>query len=213
MEKVQILGAPQSPLVWAVRMAAMEKGIPADSIHARPHTPEIDAISPFGKIPVMRHGEVTLAESRAIAFYIDGLSDKNPLVPRDLATAARVEQWIMHFQTEYAPLMVGRYVIAYFFPRGPNGTPDRAVIDEALPPVEKSIAILERQLESAGYLTGSFTLADIFFAPALHYVSGLPEGAEIFSRSPFISAWLGRIASRPAFKATLPPPVPARAAA
>jgi glutathione S-transferase len=36
-----------------------------------PHTPEIDAVHPLGKIPALRHGDVTLAESRAICFYID----------------------------------------------------------------------------------------------------------------------------------------------
>jgi hypothetical protein len=30
-----------------------------------PHTPEIDAIHPVGKIPAMRHGDVVLAEPRA----------------------------------------------------------------------------------------------------------------------------------------------------
>jgi glutathione S-transferase len=40
-----------------------------------PHTPEVVAIHPFGKIPVMRHGDVTLAESRAICGYVDRAFD------------------------------------------------------------------------------------------------------------------------------------------
>jgi glutathione S-transferase len=40
MSKLQILGAPQSPLVWAVRMTAAEKGIDAELVPLPPHTPD-----------------------------------------------------------------------------------------------------------------------------------------------------------------------------
>jgi glutathione S-transferase len=213
MSKVQIVGASQSPIVWAVRMAALEKDIDCEFIDATPHSPEISAIQPFGKIPVMRHGDLTIGESRAIAFYIDGLHSKNPLVPRELAAAARVEQWIMHFHTEYVPLMLARYIVPYFFPQGHEGTPARNVIDAALPALQNSVAVLERQLNGRAYLTGKFTLADIFFTPTLYYASTLPEGAEMVAASMRLTAYLARITSRPAFKATLPPPIPVRAAA
>ena len=39
------------------------------------HTPEIDAIHPFGKMPVLRHGDFTLCESKAIATYLDRAFD------------------------------------------------------------------------------------------------------------------------------------------
>ena len=78
--------------------------------------PEILAIQPFSKFPAMRHGEVDQAESRAIARYIDGLDAGVKLVPEALADAARAEQWIMRFHTEYLPLMLGRYLVQYFFP-------------------------------------------------------------------------------------------------
>jgi glutathione S-transferase len=79
MSKVQIIGASQSPIVWAVRMAALEKDIDCEFIDARPHSPEINGIQPFGKVPVMRHGDVEIGESRAIALYIDGLYSRNAL--------------------------------------------------------------------------------------------------------------------------------------
>ncbi len=213
MSKLQIIGAPQSPLVWAVRMATVEKGIEAEFIGGSPHTPEINAIQPFGKIPVMRHGGLELGESRAIALYIDGLAAANPLTPRDLAAAARTEQWIMHFHTEFVPVMLARYIIQYFFPRGADGGPDRGVIDAALPALEKSILVLERQLDGRDYLAGEFTLADIFFGPTLHYVSGLPEAAQMLAASPRLATYLARLSARSAFKATFPPPLPARVAA
>lgn len=211
MSTVQILGAPQSPLVWAARMTAVEKGIDAQMVFAMPHSPEIKPYSPFGKMPAMRHGDVELAESRAIARYLDGLEARNPLMPADLAGGARVEQWIMHFHTEFIPLMLGRYIVQYFFAQ--NGVPDRAAIDAALPAMEKAFATLERQLDGRDWLLGGFTLADIFYGPLLHYVNSLPEGGRMIAASPRVAAYVARMAARPSFKATFPPPLPGREAA
>ena len=213
MTKLQILGAPQSPLVWAVRMTAAEKGIDAELVPMPPHSPDITAIQPFGKIPAMRHGDVELGESRAIARYIDGLDSRVKLMPAALADAARVEQWLMHCHTEYLPLMLGRYAVQYIFPSGPNGTPNRTIIDAALPAMEKAIAILDRQLDGRDHLAGVFSLADIFFAPLLHYVNGLPEGKQMVAASPRVATYVARMTARPPFKATFPPPLPGRAAA
>ncbi|MBV9835131.1 MAG: glutathione S-transferase family protein [Alphaproteobacteria bacterium] len=211
MSNLQILGAPQSPLVWAVRMTAAEKGIDVDLLPMRPHTPEIQAIQPFGKIPAMRHGDIELSESCAIARYIDGLDSRVKLMPAALVDAARVEQWIMHFHTEYLPLMLGRYIVQYFFPA--NGVPDRKAIEATLAPMEKATAILERQLDGRDYLLGDFSQADIFFAPLLHYLSALPEGGRIVAAAPRVAAYVARLSARAAFKATFPPPLPGREAA
>src|SRR5215469_13520208 len=92
MATLEIIGAPQSNFVRTVRIACMEKGVPYTLIPARPHTPEVDAIHPFGKIPAMRHGEVTLCESTGICVYIDRTFDGPPLIPRDATAGARVVQ-------------------------------------------------------------------------------------------------------------------------
>ena len=87
----QIIGAPQGNFVWACRIACGEKGVPYDLVAVFPHTPEVDAIHPYGKIPAMRHGEVTLFESRAILYYIDHAFPGTPFQPRDPVGGAQVE--------------------------------------------------------------------------------------------------------------------------
>eukprot|EP01012_Entosiphon_sulcatum_P035472 TRINITY_DN45028_c0_g1_i1.p1 TRINITY_DN45028_c0_g1~~TRINITY_DN45028_c0_g1_i1.p1 ORF type:complete len:241 (-),score=30.43 TRINITY_DN45028_c0_g1_i1:37-759(-) len=213
MDVVQILGMPQSPLVWAARMAAAEKGIAAELVMLMPHTPEVDAIQPFGKIPAMRHGAVELGESRAIARYLDGLNDTNPLMPKDHIAAAKAEQWVMHYYTEFVPVLLGRYIGPYFFPTGPNGTLDRTVIDAAIPLVEKTLSKLEWQLQGKDYVAGLFTFGDLLYGPILHYVNVLPEGGKMIAKLANVSAYLDRLSARQAFKATFPPPMPSRAAA
>jgi glutathione S-transferase len=211
MADLQILGAPQSNFVWVVRMACAEKGVPYDLVPARPHCPEIDAIHPFGRIPAMRHGDLELCESKAIATYIDRAFGGPKLIPDDPAAAAKVEQWVSLINTTIDPVMVRGYLLAYYFPGTPDGSPDRAKIDATLPTMRKQAEILDGAVAKTGYLAGDgFSLADIDLLPILYYVQKLPEGAEIVKSNRNLLAYYERHAERPCFKATIPPPPPGR---
>src|SRR5262245_40146800 len=69
MSTVEIIGGALSNYVRAVRVVCEEKDIAYVHKPARPREPEVAAIHPFGKIPVMRHGDFELCESKAIATY------------------------------------------------------------------------------------------------------------------------------------------------
>jgi hypothetical protein len=70
LEPIEIIGAAQSAYVRTTRMAFEEKGVAYSLKPAAPNSTTINALHPFGKIPVMRHGAFTLFESKAIATYI-----------------------------------------------------------------------------------------------------------------------------------------------
>ena len=112
MPTLEIIGIPQSNYVWVVRMVCEEKGVPYEHKPDRPHSPAIDAIHPFGKVPVMRHGDVELCESKAIATYIDRVFDGPKVIPEDPARAAQVEQWVSLGNVEFDKLMIRQYVVA-----------------------------------------------------------------------------------------------------
>jgi glutathione S-transferase len=78
MPELQIIGAPQSNYVCTTRITCLEKGVPYTLVTAAPHTPEADAIHPFGKIPVMRHGDVTLSEF----FYMNRMPESGAMLRR-----------------------------------------------------------------------------------------------------------------------------------
>jgi glutathione S-transferase len=211
MPAIEIIGAPQSNFVRTVRIACMEKGVPYTLTPARPHTPEVDAIHPLGKIPVMRHGDLALCESKAIGSYIDTAFDGPPLIPRDPVGAARTEQWISLINTAIDPLLMRQYLAAYFFSGLPDGAPDRAKVDAALPKVREMFALLERELGTRAYLAGdTFTLADAFLLPVIHYMRLLPESGEMVKASPSVAAWFDRVVARPSGRETEPPPMPGR---
>ena len=150
MSDIQIIGFPQSTYVRAVRMAAEEKGVSYELVPEPPHSDAVNAIHPFGKIPVMRHGDVNLCESRAIAGYIDRNFDGPVLFPRDLA--AEIDQWVSIVNTAIDPTLIRGYLLSYIFPKGANGEPDRAAIDALLPDVDKQLGILESAIATTASL-------------------------------------------------------------
>jgi glutathione S-transferase len=211
MPELQIIGAPQSNYVWVTRIACIEKGVPYALISAAPHSPEVDEIHPFGKIPVMRHGSVALCESRAICYYIDHNFDGPPLVPTDPVKGALVEQWISLVNTAVDPLLVRQYLVAHFFPGTPDGSPNRTIIEAALPKMEQHFATLDRAVARTGYLVGdSFTLADIDLLPILYYMNKTPESAAMLERARSLKDYFDRHIARPSVKETIPPPFPGR---
>jgi glutathione S-transferase len=211
MPELEIIGAPQSNFVRTVRIACSEKSVPCTLNAAFPHTPEVDAIHPFGKIPVMRHGDVTLAETKAICTYIDLAFEGPHLTPRDPVGAAKTEQWISLINTSFDPVLVRQYLMAYFFSGLPEGAPDRGKIDAATPKMREMFTILDSELGSRPYLAGAeFTLADAFLLPIVHYLKMMPESGEMLKASPNLGAWFERVSARPSAVETVPPPMPKR---
>ena len=214
MPELELIGAAPSNYVWVCRIALTEKGVPYRLNEARPHTPEVDAIHPFGKIPVMRHGEVALCESRAICRYIDEVFDGPKLMPTDCAKAAQVEQWVSIVNTHIDPLWVRQYLGAHFFPNTPDGSPDRVRIEAALPKMEQQFAAMDRAVAATGHLVGdTFTLADIDFMPILFYMGMKPESSALLQRMSALKAYYDRHMARKSVQATVPTWFPGQARA
>ena len=206
MAELEIIGVPQSNYVWAVRMACEEKGVPYAFNPARPHTPDVDALHPFGKVPVMRHGDVTLCESKAIVTYIDRVFDGPKVIPEEPKAAARVEQWVSLGNVEFDKLMIRQYVVGYAFPKEP-GKPDMAAIKAAAEKMKPQVAVLDRAVAPTGYLAGdSFTFADINILPMLFYVNRFEEGKALLAGAANLSAYMARHFERASFRKTAPPP-------
>jgi len=211
MTKIQIIGAPFSSYVWVVRMACEEKRVPYDLVPAGIHSPEVYAIHPFGKVPVMRHGDIALCESKAIATYIDQTFPGPKLIPEDARGTAEVEQWVSLVNTTIDPCLIRAYFLGHLIPKGVDGKPDRAAVDGALPAMQKQIDVLDKTVARTGYLVGtSFTLADINLMPILYYVQRFPEGGEMVQSAKNLSAYFARHSDRQSYKASFPPPLPAR---
>jgi glutathione S-transferase len=207
---LEIIGGPQSNFVWAVRIALGEKGVPYKLVDVMPHTPDVDAVHPLGKIPVMRHGDFTLCESRAIIGYIDRVFDGPPLFPADPKLAARIEQGISLVCTAFDVTGFRPYIGGYVFPGTPDGKPDRKRIDAAWPQLEQYLGLIDKAV-APGHLVGDgFTLADAYLFPIVFYLRRTPEAGAAIERSKATVAYIERHRSRPSVRDTIPPPFPGK---
>jgi glutathione S-transferase len=212
MASIEIIGPAPSTYTRVARMVCEEKAIPYEFKQSPPHSPDVLAIHPFGKVPVMRHGDFELCESKAIATYLD-LSFPGPkLIPTDPRHAALTEQWVSLVNTKMDGTLVRTYLLNYVFPKGADGLPDRKEIDAVVPAVKHEIDLLDRAVAKGGFLAGdSFTFADINVMPILGYLRNFPESGGAIAASKSLSAYFDRLSARPSFQKTTPPRPQAKA--
>ena len=197
-----IYGALLSPYVRKVCLAAHEKGLAYDLRLLSPNSPdpEFRTASPFGKIPAIRDGDYTLADSSAIVTYLDARYPEPALYPADPQLRGKAV-WF----DEYADTIVGASGLKVLFNRlvGPKllklgGDEAIAAQGEAeLPPIWD---YLESVAPADGWLAGPFSIADLAVASiiqSLSYVAVDPR-PETY---PAIAAWYARVRARPSWQA------------
>jgi len=218
MKEFVVHTIPGSPFARAALATLEEKGAPCRLVPMTPQDmrgPRHLALHPFGRLPILEHGEFRLYETQAILRYIDRVIPRPALTPHDPELAARMDQlmnvndWYL-FRDASAPIGFQRVV----GPRLLGLTPDEAVIAAALPKAQLVFDELARMLSANSFMVGEMlTLADLLIAPQLDMLSGTPEWAALVRGHKNLSEWLGRMNARPSMQATTPERVVALAQA
>lgn len=210
-DTLTIIGFPLGNFTRTVRILCEEKDIPYEFDPAMPHTGPVDAIHPLGKIPVMRHGDVTLFESRPIAAYLELRFPEPPMMPRDPLESIRAEQWVSMINTSIDRTIVRQYILAHVLPSGPGGAVDRQVVDGAVPDMRRQLGVLEGAVQRTPFLaSATFGYPDAAILPILDVLTSLPEGAEAMGERPALVDYLARCRGRRSLVATTPPPLPSQ---
>src|ERR1700742_3598165 len=142
MPTPEIIGSARSTYTWAVRMVCEEKDIEYVLTETSLGAPELRAIHPLGKMPVLRHGDVELFESKAIATYLDRSFGGAQLLPSDPHLAGLVEQWVSLVNTVVDRILIRTYLYCYLLPKGADGKPALAAIDAVMPAVREQVELL-----------------------------------------------------------------------
>jgi len=100
-----VIGFPGSTYVHIIRLILTHKNVPYRFRDLEPEmgTPAHIALHPFGRVPVLQHGDLTLYETSAIATYIDEAFDGPSLQPHTPAARGRLQQWISSVNAYYYP--------------------------------------------------------------------------------------------------------------
>ena len=203
---VEIFGSPHSNFVRAVRIALAEKGFSYDYHPVQPHSREARAVHPLGLVPGLRHGEVLLGESQAIIAYLDGLWADTPMGPSGpVAEASEIIQWICIVATAVDQTLIRRYVVPYAFPKGPDGSPDRAAIEAVLPDLRNIFTMLDARLNGRDYLAANrFTFADALLLATLNPTLRRPEAAQTVAHMLALRRYFALHSQRRSFIETAP---------
>ncbi len=157
--------------------------------------PELKAVHPLGKSPVIEDGGLKIAESGAIVDYLIRKYGQGRFAPP--AGTREHEAYLewLHYAEGSAmlPLMIQLYVMRL----GDAGAPLQARIDSEN---DNHLGYIEAALEGRDFLVGrDLTGADI-------QMSFVGEVARAFGRTashPNIAAWVERLHARPAFTRAL----------
>ena len=158
--------------------------------------PELMAVHPLGKSPVITDGNVKIAESGAIVDYLirrygQG-KDKGQLMPApDSAEFEPYHEWLHYSEgSGMLPLMLNLYVSRL----KEAGAPLHPRIDSE---IANHLGYVEGALKGREFFIGaSLTGADI----QMSFVAEMAKAFKKLGPYPDLSAWLTRMHARPAFQ-------------
>jgi glutathione S-transferase len=202
-----VYGVNASPFVRKVRVFLAEKGIQYDLDPVIPVnvSPEYRKISPLGKVPAYRDGDVTLADSSVICAYLERAHPEPSLYPRAPYEYARA-LWFEEYADGGLTPIIGpkifftKIIGPLFFNAPRNDAAAAKVVDEELPPY---FDYLEGELGTADALVGGrFSIADVGIGSQLvnFQHSGFSVDAK---RWPKLARYAAAIYARPSFKALI----------
>lgn len=159
--------------------------------------PAFLAMNPFGQIPVIQDGTITLADSNAILVYLASKYDDGKWLPRDLVAAAKVQRWLSVAAGEVA-FGPAKARIAVLF-KLPVKT------EEEITRTHDLLAIMDVELQKHTFLTSNTpTIADI---ANYTYIAHAPEGNVSLAAYKNVRAWLQRIEALPGFVPMVKSPI------
>ena len=146
-------------------------------------------MNPFGQVPVLTDGEVTIRDSQAILVYLAKRYGNEDWLPNQADALAEVIAWLSTAANEVA-LGPNRLRLHYKFGRPID-------IDEAEQTTNNLLRILQTRLAQQDWLVGDqISIADIAVYP---YIALAPEAKVDLDGYPAIMAWMRRIQALPAY--------------
>ena len=213
---VVVLGASVSPFVRKVRTFLAEKGVAYEHDPVNPFSPPENwrSVSPLGKIPALRDGDRTLADSSVICAYLERRFPSPALYPSEPFEYARA-LWFEEYMdggviAVAGPKVFFPLVLQPLFSGKPVEAAAEAAAQEAVEnDVTRFWTYLEGELGEREWFVGTrLSIADLTVACAhvnLRHAGVAPERR----RFPRLRSFLDRMWGRPSLKALIDEETPA----
>lgn len=178
-----------------VRWALEEAGLPyrVQCVPFRTRGSEHFAHQPFGQVPWLTDGDISIFESGAILFHLGERSDA--LMPAEPGNRSDVIKWL--FAALNSVEMASLPWSLFKFSGDTENTPGRTVLDNFL---ESRLQHLETVLAGREWLAGTFSVADILMADVLRLVDRFDGLAEYSACRNYVELATARPAFLKAYK-------------
>jgi glutathione S-transferase len=177
-----------------VRWALEEAGLPYKTrLIDKREQPQGDTAQPWGQVPVMREGDITMFECGAIALHIAEKSEA--LLPSDPGGRATAITWLFAALNSIDP-MVQSLTVARIY--GEEKGWASGLRETVVPLLEQRLAKLAARLGDKDWLDGRFTVGDLMMVATLR----TPRKGTLNMPDNLI-AYIERGEARPAFQAAL----------
>ncbi len=190
---MKLYGANQSPFVRKVRVVLEEKGIPCETerLIPVPKTPELLALHPMGKIPILRDGEVVVPDSSVIC----AISRRSTPRPRSTRATPPISR-----REVMGAIVFERFVKPNILQQPTDESRVQELLERALPPV---MDYLESQLPGdRDSVLARFSIADAALGSQLGNLAA--TGIEIDTRRwPRTARYYRAVLARPSFKSAM----------
>jgi len=189
MAKLTLISHDLCPFVQRAAITLEEKGVTFERINVDlANKPDwFTAISPLGKVPLLKVGDRVIFESAVILEYLEE-TEANPLHPSDPLTRAEHRAWIEFGSTILADIW-GFYTAS-----------DDTTLQAKARALTEKFKRLEQRLSDGPYFEGArFSLVDAVFGPAFRYFDVFDRIADfgMLAGKPKVAAWRQALAQRP----------------
>lgn len=195
-----IYGVAPSSYVRTARAACIEKGVDHSleslELGSKAHL----ALHPFGKVPIMKHGDVSLIETSAICRYIDEAFDGPALLPESPTERARAERWMSLVNCYLYRDLVVDYLLPMIRQQA-----DMEKVQAHVPTMKRDLDLIEAGLNDAFLAGAKFSLADAFVGPLVAVLANFPHTGALFESMPNTRAWISRLQERESGQFLYPP--------
>lgn len=197
MSELQFYSNDVCPFAYRVRLTLAEKNIDHElhTIDLQNIPDWYSAVSPTGKVPLLKRGDDVVWESTVINEFLEDAYPETHLLPKDPVARAHARIWIEYCNTAFQPNYCG---LVFELDEGKHDA-IRNVLHESLKHIDEGLA---KTAPGPYWLGEQLSLVDLTYYPFFEHAPVLSHyrSFEIPAEFKYIHRWLSAMRERPSVR-------------
>jgi glutathione S-transferase len=208
---IDLYWGSSSAYCWRVLLALEHKGLefrshPLKFDQQEHKAPQMLAMNPRGRLPVLRDGDYVVFESVAVLYYLDRKYPEPPIFGRSAEEGGVIMRVICEYQAYAEPSLMQIVTQLLYGREATLGADTAELMAEAMHRVASEARTIERRLAQSDWVVGeSFSACDMVIYPDIRLLLRAlerPAAHELAARFlpleinyPALGRWLKRVAA------------------